>query len=94
MKAVIRHLPSLTPAEEIYEALQELGFDIISDKQMTSSRRPHPESGTNPTNHSLPLFLITLPRNEKSQQIFKLTGLCHISIKVEAYRSTNNLAMP
>jgi hypothetical protein len=38
IKAVIRHLPSLTPAEEIYEALEELGFDIISVKQMTSSR--------------------------------------------------------
>jgi hypothetical protein len=66
IKAVIRHLPSLTPDEEIYEALQELGFDIISVKQMTSSRRPPTESGTNPTNHSLPLFLITLSRNEKS----------------------------
>jgi hypothetical protein len=91
IKAVIRHLPSLTPTEEIYEVLEELGFDIISVKQMTSNRRRLHESGTNPTNHSLPLFLITLPRNEKSQQIFKLTGLCHISTKVEAYRSTNNL---
>jgi hypothetical protein len=35
IKAVIRHLPSLTPAEEIYEALEGLGFDIISVRQMT-----------------------------------------------------------
>jgi hypothetical protein len=35
IEAVIRHLPSLTPAEEIYKALEKLGFDIISIKQMT-----------------------------------------------------------
>jgi hypothetical protein len=27
------------------------------------------------------LFLITIPRTSKSQEIFRLTGLCHISIK-------------
>jgi hypothetical protein len=66
-KALTQHLPSLTPTEEIYKALEELGWDIISVKQMTSNRRVLPEAGTDPTNHSLPLFLITLPRNEKSQ---------------------------
>jgi hypothetical protein len=39
----------------------------------------------------LPLFLITLPRAEKSLEIFKLTGLCHIAVKVEAYRNQNGL---
>jgi hypothetical protein len=39
IKAVIRHLPSVIPAKEIYEALAELGFDVMSVKQMTSSRR-------------------------------------------------------
>jgi hypothetical protein len=33
----------------------------------------------------LPLFLVTLPRTAKSQEIFKLSSLYHISIRVEAY---------
>jgi hypothetical protein len=88
IKAVIRHLPTNTPAGEIYEALVDLGFDVTSVRQMTTSRRPPSED---PGKSNLPLFLITLPRTEKSQGIFKLTGLCHISIKVEAYRNQNGL---
>jgi hypothetical protein len=40
---------------------------------------------------NLPLFLITLPRTAKSQEIFRLTALCHIVIGVEAYRAQNGL---
>jgi hypothetical protein len=86
MKAVIRHLPGNTPAEEIYEGLEELGFDIISVRQMSTTRRSQGSESIN-----LPLFLITLPKSEKSHEIFKLTSLCYISIKVEPYRSQNGL---
>jgi hypothetical protein len=34
---------------------------------------------------SLPLFLVTLVRNQKSQEIFKITNLCSIIVKVDAY---------
>jgi hypothetical protein len=37
------------------------------------------------------LFLITLQRTAKSQEIFKLQYLCHISIKGEAYRAQTGL---
>jgi hypothetical protein len=87
-KAVIRHLPMITPAEDISEGLMELGFDIISVKQMTSTRRSQSEE--TPTK-ALPLFLITLPRTAKSQEIFRLTALCHIAIRVEVYRAQNGL---
>jgi hypothetical protein len=40
---------------------------------------------------NLPLFLITLPRTAKSQEIFNLNSLCHISIGVEAYRAQSGL---
>jgi hypothetical protein len=66
-KAVIRHLPMNTPAADILEGLMELSFDIISVKQMTSTRRSQSEK--TPT-RNLPLFLITLPRKAKSQEIF------------------------
>jgi hypothetical protein len=88
LKAVIRHLPMNTPAEDISEGLMELGFDIVSVKQMTTTRRSQSEE--TPTK-ALPLFLITLPRTAKSQEIFRLTALCHIAIRVEMYRAQNGL---
>jgi hypothetical protein len=55
---------------------------------MSSTRRSPPQ-GTQPRN--FPLFLITLPRTTRSQEIFWLTALCHISIGVVAYRAQNGL---
>jgi hypothetical protein len=66
----------------------DLGYDVISVKQMSTTRRSTTEG---PSSINLPLFLITLPRTTKSLEIFKLTGICHISIKVEAYKEQNNL---
>jgi hypothetical protein len=85
---VIRHLPINTPAEDICDGLVRLGFDVVKVKQMTTTRRSSPEE---PRLSNLPLFLVTLPRTAKSQQIFQLPSLCHIAIKVEAYRSQNAL---
>jgi hypothetical protein len=51
----------------------------------------HRSTSEDPNKCNLPLFLITLPRNENSQDIFKLTGLCHISIRVEAYKNQTGL---
>jgi hypothetical protein len=76
IKAVIRHLPPSTPAEDIFDGLVALVFDV---KQMTTTRRS-PSEGI--TTRNLPLFLITLPR---------MSSLCHISIRVEAYRAQSGL---
>jgi hypothetical protein len=67
MMAVIRHLPHNTPAEEISDGLVSRGFDVISVKQMTATRRS-PSDKSTPIN--LPFFLITLLRTTKSQDIF------------------------
>jgi hypothetical protein len=88
IKAVIRHLPIDTPAEDISNGLQDLGYSVLSVKQMTASR-PSPEGGNYTLN--LPLFLVTLPKDAKSPEIFKLTSLCHIVVRVEAYRTQNAL---
>jgi hypothetical protein len=88
IKAVIRHLPQNTPASDICEGLVSLGFDVISVKQITTTRRSPPNE---PKTLNLPLFLVTLPRTAKSQEIFQLPCLCHIAIKVEAYRAQNAL---
>jgi hypothetical protein len=59
IKVVIRHLPINTPAEDISDGLVSLGFDVISVKQMTTTRRSSPDD---PKTTNLPLFLITVPR--------------------------------
>jgi hypothetical protein len=80
IKVVMRHLPSNTPAQDISDGPVSLGFDVVSVKQMTASHR-WPSEGR--ATRNLPLFLITLLRMAKSQEIFKLQYLCHISIWVE-----------
>jgi hypothetical protein len=88
IKAVIRHLPQNTPASDICDGLVSLGFDVIRGKQMTTTRRsPSKERKT----LNIPLFLVTLPRSAKSQEISRLQSLCHIAIKVEAYRAQSAL---
>jgi hypothetical protein len=49
-----------------------------------TAKRSTPERGF--THSALPLFIITLARNQKALDIFKLTTLCNIVIKAEAYR--------
>jgi hypothetical protein len=62
VKAVIRHLPIDTPDEDISNGLQDLGYSVLSMKQMTASQ-PSPE-GDNYT-FNLPLFLVTLAKDSK-----------------------------
>jgi hypothetical protein len=87
VKAVLRHLRSYTPAQDISDGLVDLGFDVVSFREMSSARRS-PDCLTPIT---LPLFLVTLPRRAKSQEIFKLSSLCHICIKVEVYTFQSTL---
>jgi hypothetical protein len=90
IKAVIRHLPVTTPAEDIAEGVVDLSFDVMSVKQIATARR----SSEGTTHITLPLFLVTLPRTTKSQDLFKLSYLRHISIKVESYKFQNALQLP
>jgi hypothetical protein len=84
IKAAIRHLPGETPAEDIANELVALGYKVHNVRQTTTTRQ---QSGGGHQTQALPLFVITLERYEKSQQIFKLTRPNHIIIQVEAYRA-------
>jgi hypothetical protein len=53
MKAVIRHWPPNTPAEDISDGLESLGFDVIRVKQMTATHRS-PSDGSTTINIPLP----------------------------------------
>jgi hypothetical protein len=87
IKAVIRHLPVSAPAEDISDWLVNLGFEVISVKQISTTRRS-PADGTTV---NITLFLITLRRTSKSHDIFKLTILCHVAIRVETYKAQTGL---
>jgi hypothetical protein len=87
IKVVICNLAQTTPAGDISDGLVSLGFDVLSVKQMTATRRSSPEE----SKVILPLFLVTLPRMAKSQEIFCLPSPCHIAIRVETYRAPNAL---
>jgi hypothetical protein len=64
IKAVIRHLPLNTPAEDISDGLVNLGFDVISVKKMTTTRRSTTEG---PININLPLLpYLGIPSTRKS----------------------------
>jgi hypothetical protein len=83
VEAVICHLPHNTHAQDISDGLVSLGFDVINVKQMTTTRQSKVIT--------LPLFLITLMRTPIAQEIFRLSSLCHIAIRVEEHRSQNSL---
>jgi hypothetical protein len=55
IKAVVRHLPSNNPTQDICDGLVDTDFDIIRVKQMSTNRRS-PSEGALPKN--LPLFLL------------------------------------
>jgi hypothetical protein len=65
-----------------------LGFDVVSVKQMTATRSSTPEESKI---INLPLFVVTSPRTAKYHEIIRLPGLCHIAVRVEAYRAQNAL---
>jgi hypothetical protein len=88
VRSVVGHLPGDNPAKDISNELMALGFGVVSVRQMTASR-PQPQGGTQIVD--LPLFLVTPTRNEKSAEIFKLTSLRDMVIKVEAYGAQNGL---
>jgi hypothetical protein len=72
--------------EDICDGLVILGFDV---KKMTTTRRSPPEESKT-TN--LPPFLVTLLRTARSHEIFHLPSLCHIAMRVEAYRGQSDLS--
>jgi hypothetical protein len=86
-KPVIWHLPDLPLVEDTSDGLVNFGFDVISVKQMSATRRSPAEG----TTANVLFFLIALPRTTKSPELFKLTSLCHIIIKAEAYKAQTGL---
>jgi hypothetical protein len=68
-------------AKDISNRLENLGFNVINMRQVAATiAAPNGQAHV----QTLPLFVVTLRRNVKSQEIFKLNILDHIIIKVES----------
>jgi hypothetical protein len=63
----VRHFPGETPAEVIANEQLALGYKVHNVRQMTTTLQQ--AEGCRQT-HTLPLFLVTIERKEKSQEIF------------------------
>jgi hypothetical protein len=88
IKAVICHLLPHTPVEDKSNSLENSGFEVINVRKMTANRRaPDGQTHVEP----LPLSLVTLTRNIKSQQIFSHNSLNHIINKTELSRAQTSL---
>ncbi|GFR00680.1 RNA-directed DNA polymerase from mobile element jockey [Trichonephila clavata] len=73
LKAVIRGMPSDMPPQEIIDALHELDFTINNCHVMTNRKTGLP----------MPLFLLSLPKNDANKDIYNITELCCMKIIVE-----------
>jgi hypothetical protein len=67
IKAVTRHLPSNISSEDLTVAFLELGYEVISGKQMTADG-PSGKRESVTCHLPLSLFLVTLARSHKSQK--------------------------
>lgn len=76
IKIIIRGLPITTPIQQIMDNLTEQGFKNNKVSQLVSRR----------TKENLPLFLVTLPNNEHSKNIFNITNILRLVITVEKYK--------
>ncbi|GFQ86270.1 nucleic-acid-binding protein from transposon X-element [Trichonephila clavata] len=73
LKAVIRGMPSDMPPQEIMDALLELGITVNDCPVMTNRKMCIP----------MPLFLISLPKNDANRDVYNITELCYMKIIVE-----------
>lgn len=75
LKVVLRGIPPSYEESEVQAELEREGFTAKSIRQFIKDGR------------KLPIYMISLPCNPENKQIFELTSLFYISIRVEPYRS-------
>ncbi|GFU68212.1 probable RNA-directed DNA polymerase from transposon X-element [Trichonephila clavipes] len=73
LKVVIRGMPTDMPPQQIIEGLSELGL-TINDCHVMINRK---------TGLPMPLFLLSLPKNEPNKDVYNITELCYMKIKIE-----------
>ncbi|GFT92034.1 nucleic-acid-binding protein from transposon X-element [Trichonephila clavipes] len=70
LKAVIRSMPFDMPPQQIVNALLELGITVNDCHVMTNRKTDLP----------IPLFLISLPKNDANRDVYNIMELCYMNI--------------
>ncbi|GFY56805.1 RNA-directed DNA polymerase from mobile element jockey [Trichonephila inaurata madagascariensis] len=82
LKAVIRGMPSDMPPQQIIEGLLDLGI-TVNDCHVMISRK---------TGLPMPLFLLSLPKNDSNRDVYNVTELCCMKIIIEILNKRNGPA--
>ncbi|GFY66234.1 hypothetical protein TNIN_287791 [Trichonephila inaurata madagascariensis] len=75
-------MPSDMPPQQIIEALLELGITINDCHVMTNRK----------TGLRMPLFLLSLPKNDNNRDVYNVTELCFMKIVIEILNKRNGPA--
>lgn len=78
LKVVIRHLPPDTSVDEIQQYLIDSNYNVVSVQQMSRRRDGVKEM--------FPLFLVTLKKTDKANEIFQEQYMFDLKIQVEQYK--------
>lgn len=77
LKVVIRGLPTTLEEDHVKEELQERSYDVTSVHHMKSPK----------TKELMPLFLVVLQDTPQNHEIYHLTTLMYIQVKVEKLKA-------
>ncbi|GFQ92311.1 RNA-directed DNA polymerase from mobile element jockey [Trichonephila clavata] len=79
LKAVIRGMPSDMPPQEIIEVLLDVGI-TVNDCHVMLNRK---------TGLPMPLFLLSLPKNNANRNVYNITELCYMKVIIEILNKKN-----
>lgn len=92
VKVMARGLHPTCEKEDILADLQEKGFKIIDAVNiLKKDRNTTGDSNQTACRVGLPLFMLTFDRGEKLENIYNITGILNMKVKIEPLRKTSEL---
>lgn len=88
-KVIIRGLHHTCTKEDIIEDLQNKGFNPLDAVNILKKERK--EESNSYTYRKLPIFRVTFHRDDNMENIFKITSILNLRVKVEAVRAQTRL---
>lgn len=81
LKVVIRNLPECITVADVEEELKSMHFSPSNVHQFTKK-----DQATGQIT-ALPVFSLTLPKDDYSHQIYSVRYLCNVRVRIEAYKN-------
>lgn len=88
IKVMARGIHPTCPTEEIKQELLEKGFQIENVVNIIKKERKVTDNTV--TKRGLPLFMLTFKKQQKIEDVYKITAILHMRVKIEPVRKTNN----